>query len=112
MHIIYNIIGFITFKSRRAQVTAAQIPILSQKYPTVTAISAPARSDIIWDNMSISTIHTENAAYLTAIFYYTGKFYVGFIHIILGLMIVSCMQVWFLYCIMGFIHILINILWV
>ena len=75
MHIIYDIIGFITFKTRRAQVTAAQIPILSQKYPTVTAISAPARSDIIWDNMSISTIHTENAAYLTAIFYYTGKLY-------------------------------------
>jgi len=27
--------GFVTFKTRRAQVTAAQMPVLSQQYPKV-----------------------------------------------------------------------------
>jgi hypothetical protein len=67
--------GFITFKTRRAQVSAAQVPILSQQYPKVLASQAPAPSDIIWANMSVTTEHTENVAYATSIFYYIGTFF-------------------------------------
>lgn len=38
----------------------------------VTVSPAPAPSDIIWANVSVTTEHTENTAYLTSIFYYTG----------------------------------------
>jgi hypothetical protein len=63
----------VTFKTRRAQVSAAQVPIISQQYPKVTAAPAPAPSDIIWANMSATPDHTENVAYLTSMFYFTGK---------------------------------------
>ena len=64
--------------------SAAQVPIISQRYPKVKAIPAPAPSDIIWANMSASPEHTENVAYLSSIFYYSGmclylhSFYVHF----------------------------------
>lgn len=33
--VIASATGFVTFKTRRAQVTAAQMPVLSQQYPKV-----------------------------------------------------------------------------
>lgn len=30
--------GFVTFKTRRAMVSAAQVPVLSQQYPKVSAV--------------------------------------------------------------------------
>jgi hypothetical protein len=64
--------GFVTFKTRRAQVSAAQVPVISQQYPKVTALPAPAPSDIIWSNVSATPEHTENVAYATSMMYYTG----------------------------------------
>ena len=49
------------------------MPIISQQFPKVTAFAAPAPSDIIWENMSVSPEHTENVAYVSSIFYYTGE---------------------------------------
>jgi hypothetical protein len=71
-HLKSSATGFVTFKTRRAQVSAAQVPILSQRYPAVTASAAPAPSDIIWENITATPKQTENVAYLTSIFYYTG----------------------------------------
>eukprot|EP01032_Pedospumella_encystans_P011175 gene11175-13013_t len=71
--------GFVTFKTRRAQVTAAQMPVLSQQYPKVTVTPAPAPSDVIWTNVSVTTSYTDNAAYLSAAFYYTGLLFWGVI---------------------------------
>jgi hypothetical protein len=62
----------VTFKTRRAQVSAAQVPVISQQYPKVTALPAPAPSDIIWANVSATPEHTENVAYATSMMYYTG----------------------------------------
>jgi hypothetical protein len=49
------------------------VPIISQQYPKVIAAPAPAPSDIIWANMSATPDHTENVAYVTSMFYFTGK---------------------------------------
>ncbi|RYH24230.1 hypothetical protein EON65_16945 [archaeon] len=64
--------GFVTFGSKRAQAVAVGLPILSATYPDVQVNSAPAPSDIIWNNLSASTVHTETMSYLTAAGYYTG----------------------------------------
>lgn len=64
--------GLVTFKSRRTQAVAAQIPILSEDYPMMKVMNAPPPSDIIWDNMSASTEHTESVAFVTSLMYYTG----------------------------------------
>ncbi len=64
--------GFITFKSRRTQAIASQLPFLSEDYPLIKVIAAPPPTDIIWDNMSASTDHIESISFLTTIMYYTG----------------------------------------
>lgn len=74
--------GFVTFKTRRAQVSASQVPVISQQYPKVTATAAPAPSDIIWENMSASPEHTENVAYVSATFYYTGDLFLWSFYIV------------------------------
>lgn len=64
--------GFVTFRSRRAQAVAAQIPALSKDFPQLKAIPAPAHKDIIWQNMSASTEHTESVSFFTSMMYYAG----------------------------------------
>ena len=44
--------GFVTFKSRRAHITAVKTSILFERFPTMTAQQAPAPIDVIWANMS------------------------------------------------------------
>jgi hypothetical protein len=64
--------GFVTFSSRRAQAIASQVPHLSEEYVGLKATPAPAPSDIIWNNASASTDHTEQMSFLTSILYYAG----------------------------------------
>lgn len=67
--------GFVTFRSRRAQVSAVRMPILVDKYPRMVALPAAAPNDIIWSNMSAPLRHTEDVAYFTAAAYYSGLFF-------------------------------------
>jgi hypothetical protein len=64
--------GFVTFKSRKTQAIAVQLPFLSQEAPLIRVIDAPPPSDIIWDNTSASTTHTETLAFISSCFYYAG----------------------------------------
>lgn len=67
--------GFVTFRTRRAQVSAVRMPILMDKYPRMVAVPAPAPNDVIWSNMSAPQHHTEDMAYFTAAAYYSGLFF-------------------------------------
>lgn len=67
--------GFVTFRTRRAQVSAVRMPILADKYPRMVALPAAAPNDIIWSNMSTPLRHTEDVAYFTAATYYCGLFF-------------------------------------
>lgn len=67
--------GFVTFRTRRAQVSAVRMPILLDQFPRMTALPAPAPNDVIWANMSAPLTHTEDIAYFTAAAYYSGLFF-------------------------------------
>jgi hypothetical protein len=67
--------GFVTFRTRRAQVSAVRMPILMDKFPRMVAVPAPAPNDVIWSNMSAPQHHTEDMAYFTAAAYYSGLFF-------------------------------------
>eukprot|EP00598_Pedospumella_elongata_P016272 CAMPEP_0185015446 /NCGR_PEP_ID=MMETSP1098-20130426/99839_1 /TAXON_ID=89044 /ORGANISM="Spumella elongata, Strain CCAP 955/1" /LENGTH=812 /DNA_ID=CAMNT_0027544573 /DNA_START=32 /DNA_END=2467 /DNA_ORIENTATION=+ len=67
--------GFVTFRTRRAQVSAVRMPILVDKYPRMVAQPAAAPNDVIWGNMSAPLRHTEDVAYFTAAAYYCGLFF-------------------------------------
>ena len=67
--------GFVTFRTRRAQVSAVRMPILLDKYPRMVAVPAPAPNDVIWSNMSAPQHHTEDVAHVTAAMYYCGLFF-------------------------------------
>jgi hypothetical protein len=67
--------GFVTFRTRRAQVSAVRMPILSDQYPRMIAVPAPAPNDVIWSNMSAPQHHTEDVAYFTSAAYYCGLFF-------------------------------------
>lgn len=64
--------GFVTFRSKRTQAVAIGLPSLSAAHPDMQVTPAPAPTDIIWENLSASTEHTEAMAYMTSAFYYTG----------------------------------------
>ncbi len=64
--------GFITFRTRRTQAIAAQLPALCGEYPSMKVVPAPAPSDIVWNNMSASTDHTDSVSFLTSMMYYGG----------------------------------------
>ena len=64
--------GFVTFKSRRTQADAAQLPVLSAEHPRMKVIPAPELRDIVWNNMSASTDRTEYVSLVTSIMYYVG----------------------------------------
>jgi uncharacterized small protein (DUF1192 family) len=71
--------GFVTFKSRRTQITALNIPFLAEDHPRMKATTAPPPSDIIWENMDASTDLTKRRAVLTSMFYFTGLVFWGVI---------------------------------
>eukprot|EP00981_Chlorochromonas_danica_P011965 scaffold4358_cov177-Ochromonas_danica.AAC.19 len=69
--------GFVTFKSRRAQVVACQVPILSERFPNVTAQPAPTPEDILWLNIGTAPAYTKNAEYATSVFFNSGLLFWG-----------------------------------
>jgi len=62
--------GFVTFKTRRATITAVKTTILLEQYPYMTAAQAPPPVDVIWENLSASTMVTEETAFFSAGLYY------------------------------------------
>lgn len=62
--------GFVTFKTRKAQLTAVKTAILLEQYPYMTAVQAPPPADVIWANISASTHATEQTAVFSAGAYY------------------------------------------
>ncbi|CAM9257016.1 unnamed protein product, partial [Ectocarpus fasciculatus] len=71
--------GFVTFKSRRTQLGACQLPILSEKHPNVLVFPAPAPNDIVWSNISTSPGYTQNISSYTGIMYKCGLLFYGLI---------------------------------
>lgn len=67
--------GFVTFRTRRAQVSAVRMPLLLDQHPRMVAVPAPSPSDVIWSNMSAPQRHTEDVAYFTSAAYYCGLFF-------------------------------------
>lgn len=62
--------GFVTFRSRRAHITAVKTAILLEQYPYMTALQAPPPIDVIWSNICASTMVTEETAFFSAGAYY------------------------------------------
>jgi len=58
--------GFVTFKTRRAQMTAVKTTILFEQFPYMTAGQAPPPEDVIWANLGASNLITEEAAFFSA----------------------------------------------
>lgn len=58
--------GFVTFKTRRAQMTAVKTTILFEEFPHMTAGQAPPPEDVIWANLGASNMITEEAAFFSA----------------------------------------------
>eukprot|EP01034_Spumella_vulgaris_P024035 gene24035-30331_t len=69
--------GFVTFRSLRAQVIASQMNVISERYPKVTILVAPAPEDIIWTNIGTAPEYTENIEYTTSIFFSSGLMFWG-----------------------------------
>ena len=64
--------GFITFRTKCAQMTASQITTLSSDYPTLQALPATNPQDIIWANIPASLDYIRAASLITKIALYTG----------------------------------------
>lgn len=62
--------GFVTFKTRKAQLTAVKTSILLEQYPLMTVVAAPPPGDVIWANISASKQATEQAMVFSAGAYY------------------------------------------
>ena len=58
--------GFVTFQTRRAQMTAVKTTILFEQFPYMTAGQAPPPEDVIWANLGASNLITEEAAFFSA----------------------------------------------
>lgn len=71
--------AFITFRSRRSQITACQAPIPFGEYPSIKILPCPDPNDIIWANMEATPEQTESTASITSILYYAGLLFWGVI---------------------------------
>ena len=69
--------AFITFRSRRSQAMIQQAPVLFEDHPVISAISAPAPSDILWDSVSFSAIYTNYASIVTSAILFAGLLFWG-----------------------------------
>ena len=67
--------GFVTFSTRRAQVSASQVLIISHQFPGIITGDAPQPTDIIWNNLTVSTEYTEHICYATSAALCTGLFF-------------------------------------
>ena len=63
--------GFVTFHTRKAQLTAVRTSILLERHPLMTVVQAPPPGDVIWGNISASTRATEETAVFSAGLYYS-----------------------------------------
>jgi hypothetical protein len=71
--------GFVTFASRRAQVSACQMAVLDEKHFDVMVFPAPAPSDLIWSNIATPPAHTEKVAAVTSVVYRLGLLFWGLV---------------------------------
>lgn len=69
--------GFITFKSRKTQICACQLPVLSEEHPDVVVVPAPAPNDVVWANIGTKVAHTEYVSSITSVVYYMGLLFWG-----------------------------------
>ena len=69
--------AFITFRSRRSQALIQQAPVLFEDHPDISAVNAPAPSDILWDSISFSAIYTNYASIVTTVILYAGLLFWG-----------------------------------
>jgi len=71
--------GFVTFKSRKTQICACQLPVLSEAHPEVIVVPAPAPSDVVWKNIATQVSYTEAVSSVTTAVYYMGLMFWGLI---------------------------------
>jgi hypothetical protein len=71
--------GFVTFKSRRTQISACQLPVLAEHHTGVVVIPAPAPSDLLWANISTEPKSIEVISSYTGIMYKAGLLFYGLI---------------------------------
>ncbi|KAJ1403924.1 late exocytosis, associated with Golgi transport-domain-containing protein [Ochromonadaceae sp. CCMP2298] len=62
--------GFVTFSTRRAQITATRLGMFSESHPHLRVLPAPSPSDILWENQSVSPERVQGMALITG-----GAFY-------------------------------------
>ena len=58
-------VGFVTFSSFRALSAAVSAKVLSLEYPNMRAYPAPALTDIVWRNASVSNRRSRRASFVT-----------------------------------------------
>jgi hypothetical protein len=71
--------GFITFRSRRNQATACQVPVLSEEYEAIIVSPAPQPNDIIWRNIGSTSDFVYRSKTITTFFYTLGVLFWGVI---------------------------------
>jgi hypothetical protein len=71
--------GFVTFRSRRAQVAACQVALVSQKYPDLKVFPAADPHDIIWRNVTASKRYTDETSYMVYAVYSGGIVFWGIV---------------------------------
>ena len=64
--------GFVTFRSKKTQAVATQVPPLTGRYPSLRASLAPAPRNILWQNVGASLSYIRSAALFTKAVLYTG----------------------------------------
>jgi hypothetical protein len=62
--------GFVTFRTRRAHWIAVKSTVLFERYPHMVTHAAPPPVDVIWQNLTASSLMTEETAFLSAAAYY------------------------------------------
>ncbi|CAM9090535.1 unnamed protein product, partial [Ectocarpus fasciculatus] len=71
--------GFVTFKTRKTQICACQLPVLSEANPDVTVIPAPAPNDVVWKNIATKPSYIEDVSSIVHTVYYLGLLFWGLI---------------------------------
>jgi len=64
--------GYVTFRSKHAQCVASQVPVLTDQYPDLTLVAAPAPDNIIWRNVGVTLNEIRVASIVTSAMLYTG----------------------------------------
>lgn len=64
--------ALVTMSTRKAQITAVQINLLTAEHSSLFAIPAPVPSDIIWENLHVALDYTQKMETLVTGFYVYG----------------------------------------